>query len=391
MQQLNPQIAPTQINRGGLNQGALVRNPGIPDRNQAFNTGDDDGDVAMPDSNMTTTIDTNELPPSEMASTSALMLRETACANAQSTCWFEPLGYCSDGFNRNGWCSWHLHHFFNGQNIAQPDAICKMVQQNGQSIPRLEIVRSQRFLTYLPMPLSPSLVRVFPLIETYQSLDDLERNLNFGVLVYTLRHSSKRSEQEINKIVMEHKAYFMLMMEAMVSNSETSRRSNVVIDPIIRINTAACVNYVSENLRNKQYDIHLIVTVPGNATGPASLQHLNLRKCTTLTQSIALLFELPYRYSPELNVSLAAPAAFMATANDIVCDESKMSHGTITLENGKQTYGTPCTLSLFRSDNEKDVSFYTNSYSRSSERCLRSNIDRKKLLDYVNPTKPAEE
>jgi hypothetical protein len=385
VQQLNPQLAPT-INRGGLNQGTLNRNPGIPDRNP----GGGDGAPLMPDQNMTATIDTNEFVPSQMATNSALMLRTSPCTNVQPTCWFEPLGYCSDGFNRNGWCSWHLHHFFNGQNISQPDTICKMVQVNGQLVPRLEVVKSQRFLTYLPMPLNPSLVRVFPLIETYETLDDLERNLNFGMLVYTLRHSTKRSEQEINKIVMEHKAFFMLMMEAMVSNSETSRRSNVVIDPIIRINTAACVNYVSENLRNKPYDIHLIMTVPGNANGPTSLQHLNLKRCTTLTQSIALLFELPYRYSPELNVSLAAPAAFMVTGNDIVCDESKMSHGTIPLENRFQTYGTPCTLSLFRSDNERDVSFYTNNYSRSSERCLRSNIDRKKLLDYVIPGRNEE-
>jgi hypothetical protein len=363
--------APIQgIRTNNLNQGQLG-NRGLGNRNAPAGGGGGFGG-----DNVANAIDTTEYIPSELASTSSLMGHEVQCRNYPATCWFEPLGYCSDGLNRNGWCSWHLHHLFNAQSASEPET----VYNNG----RIEIVKYQRMLTFLPMPLNPALVRVFPIIETYESLDDLERNLNFGLFVYTLRHSARRSDEEVNRIVAEHKVYFMLMMEAMTSNAQASRR-NVVIDPIIRINTAACVDYISENLYNKQYNMHLILTVPANGAAPSTIQHLDVRRCSTLTQSIVTMFELPFGFSAELNLCLASPAAFMVAGNDLVCDESKMSHGTFALNDGKQTFGTPCTLSIFRTDTAGDMSFYSSNYSRSSERCLQSHVDRKKLLDYVNP------
>lgn len=375
VQQRNPNVANAQIRGPGLNQGPRTQSGALNNRNPAASGGGGalDGATTLP-----TEIDTTEYVPTQLASTSALMMQPVKCRNYPPTCWFEPLGYCVDGLNRNGWCSWHLHHLFNGQSASETEA----VHVNGS----IEIVKYQRLLTFLPMPMNPALVRVFPIIETYESLEDLERNLNFGLFVYTLRNSANRSEEEVNRIVAEHKAYFMLMMEAVTSNSEGSRR-NINIDPIIRVNTAACVDYVSENLYRKEYNMHLIMTVPTTNT----IQHLDLKRCTALTQSIATLFELPYGFSAELNLCLSAPAAFMIAQNDLVVDESKMSHGTFALADNSQTHGTPCTISIFRTDMNGDVSFYSSNYKRSSEKCLRTNIDRRKLLDYVNPPAQAQQ
>lgn len=360
-------VANPTVRSGGLNQRPSGLSS-LGDRNNPAGSLDTAQDVG----NVPTEVDTAETIPSQLATNSTLMMKRLKCRNNPPTCWFEPLGYCRDGLNRNGWCSWHLHHMFNGQSALENSA----VYVNNS----VEIVKYQRLLTYVPMPVRPSLVRVFPIIENYETLEDLERNLNFGLLVFTLRNSAKRTDEEVNRIVAEHKAYFMLMMEAVTSNSEGSRR-NINIDPIVRVNTAACVNYVSEHLFDRSYSIKIILTQPESNT----IQHLDLKQCTALTQSIISLFELPYGFNQDLNVCFSAPAAFFVAGTDLVVDESKMSHGTFALNDNTQTYGTPCTMSIFRSDTNGDISFYSSNYQRSREKCLQTHIDRRKLLEYVNP------
>lgn len=322
-------------------------------------------------------LDPSYFQPSALATNSTLMLRQIPAGNYPTTCWFEPLGYCQSGMNRNGWCSWHVRYMFNGQSIGVNYAV--------MNDDKLEIVKYNRLLASIPMRYSPTLVRVFPIIEMYQSLEELERDLNFGLLHYTLSHSlPRRSQAEVDRIVLEHKIYFMLMMEACASNSETSSR-NIEIPAIVRINTQNVYRYVTNQLLNKDYQIHLAV----RDTDTQSLRHLDLRRCTILTQSIALLFDLPYAFNADMNISISNPPAFQIARNDLVVEEAKMFNGTYLLPDGCSTLGSPCTISMFRFDTNGEVSFYDKNYTPTRETCLSTNVDKRQLLAYANPPEGA--
>lgn len=345
------------------------------------------GFAPLENPNLTTMqIDENEVSPSTMVTTSTLMPRKGQ-RHCRPTCWFEPLGYCSDKFNINGWCAWHIRHFFNIQTTSQDE----FVNEGGH----LQLVRFNRELASLPLPLTTSLVGCFPIIELYQDLTSLEQNLNFGLFAYTvLTHKlsfsrttnsgnliqndpvyTQKITEEVNRIVAEHKAYLLLMLESVVRPEY--KRAPCTNDPIILLNTNDCVNYVSTFLEKRQFMLNLLV--PNLSTG--QLQHLDLRKCSTFTISFVTLFELSYAFSRELNLCLSMPTAFnVANGRDLLCDQSKLSHGTLAIR-GQQTYGSPCTLGMFRSDTGGDLLFIAHDYRTSKERCLSTELDRKKLLE----------
>lgn len=321
--------------------------------------------------------DPSYLQPSLMSSQSTLALRPVRPANYPATCWFAPLGYCLPGICRNGFCSYHVRHLFNAQ--AHTQYLTKVGDDS-----KLEVLACDRMLSAVPMSFEPVLVRMMPLPELYEKLEDLERELNFGMLHYTLSNAyPRKSADEVNRIVMEHKAYFMLMMEASVSNSDTSSR-NVEIPAIVRINTEAAVKYVSNQLNQKSYNIHLAIA----NSQTRSLFHMDLRKCTVFTQSIVLMFEQPYAFNSMLNVSIANHPSILVAERYLVADQTKLFNGTFKLADGTITEGSPMTVSIFRFDTNGEVSFYSKNFVPSQELCLRTNIDRQQLYRYAMAEQP---
>lgn len=315
--------------------------------------------------------DPSSIEPSEFAQTSSLMVRDVPRQHYASTCWMEPLGFCADGLNRNGWCSWHVHHLFNGQLTNMNFAIV-----NGDQI---EVVRQNRLLTYIPMPFRTASVYVFPFIELFNNLQALKDNLNFSMLQFTLERSKKYTAEQVSRIVALHKAYFIQMIEASTLSSDISRKG-VPIDPIVRLNTEACVNYVSDQLLNKDYRVHVTLS-DGNDNN--KVKHINLHKCTTLTQSIVLMFELAYAFAPEMNVCLSVPPSFGVYRGQLVADQARMSLGTYILDDGSRTYGTPCNLSMFRYDTNGELAFHDTKYKRSAQKCVSSVVDERNLVQYL--------
>lgn len=315
--------------------------------------------------------DPSNVEPSEFAQNSSLMVRDVPRQNYPTTCWMEPLGYCTDGLNRNGWCSWHVRHLFNGQLISSNFAIV-----NGNQI---EVVRQNRLLTYIPMPFRAASVYVFPIIELFEDLQSLKDSLNFSMLQYTLEKSKKYNANEVSRIVALHKAYFVQMIEASTSSSDFSQQ-RVQIDPIVRLNTTACVNYVSDQLLNKDYKVHVAFADENDNN---TIKHIDLHKCTTLTQSVLLMFELAYAFAPEMNVCLSVPPSFGVYRRQLVADETRMSLGTYMLDDGSRTYGTPCNLSMFRYDTNGEIAFHDPKYKRSTQKCISSNVNQNNLFQYL--------
>lgn len=358
----NQQTA-TNVNLGGQPGRIPLATRG---RGQQERYTPNDADVAPE-----TPYDPSLFQPTELFRNSVLMLREPKGEKTAPTCWFEPLGYCRDGLNSNGWCQWHLRHLFNCQPTTEYTAV------NYDN--KIKLLAYTKPKCYIPMPFEVDQVGVIPIIEMYDSIEEIENNTIFGVLQYTLMHSgSKYSEEQRNRIVKEHKAYFLLMLEASTSNAALSRK-NIPIEPTIRINTDACVRYVSSKLWPKSYDIHLQVMDATTNT----LQRINVRSCTAFTQSILLQCDLAYVYVQKLNVMLCNSPAFSVNDRMLVVDETKMSEGTYQLQNGTCTIGSPYTAAIYRNDIGGEVSFLTRDYKRSSQVCTRLQIDNKNLLQYT--------
>lgn len=324
------------------------------------------------------TDDASSLQPSRFASRSSLMVREVPKGNYKTTCWFEPLGYCQDGFNRNCWCSWHMRHFFNGLSTSEYVTVMNK--------DRVELISYSRMLCYIPMPFRPSFVRVFPIIEMFQNMQQLENALNFGMMQYTLKYggSTKHSDAEISKIIAEHKAYFLMMMEVATNRGDYNPRRTQEIPPIVRLNTAACVDCLSNHLLKKQYNIHLVVANEQRQTP----LHMDLRLCTAFTQSIVLLFDLPYGFPAELNKCLAMPPAYMTYDNYLVADESKLHLGTYRVDDCSKTFGSQCTIMTFRLDSNGEIAFFDQDYKIQKERCVLPTINRNGLFEYLFPKQP---
>lgn len=353
----------TNVNQDQPRPGLPVPrpNPRPPQPNDATS-------VSEPDS-------ASEYLPSQFIARSSLMIREVPKASYPTPCWFEPLGYCEDGFNRNCWCSWHCRHLFNGQSTSEYITV--------RNQDHIEIIKYNRMLTYIPMPLVTKSVKTFPLIEMYDSIQDIEKNLNFGVMYYTLSLGNKKlTEEEKSKIIYEHKAYLLMMLEVGTNSNNFTRRITE-IPPVVRLNTAACVDCMSNHLLKKTYDIRLLVVNPSTQTS----QYLNLKKCTVFTQSLVLLFGLTYAFPPELDVCLSIPPSYMLKDRSLVADPSKLHCGTYRLENGVQTYGSQCTISVFRMDGGGDMTFYDPNYKRASERCVGPTVNRDGLYAYLFPNR----
>lgn len=283
-----------------------------------------------------------------------------------STCFFEPLEYCTRGYLTDGFCNFHEQFMFNvcGENVG-------MVMKDLRR--RTVFVKTPRKLIKYPVELRPDFIKVFPLLELFDDIEEFENNLDLSLFAYNLLQKYKKPE-DVTRIVNEHKAYIMRIVRMYTTSTNTTRVEDAKIGQYME----AWIKDRSNDLLANAFNIKLIYM-----DDQAQLRWINLSECSILTQMIVLLFENPYVISKSLNnACLSVPAAYTIVDRCIALDCTKAAHGTLTKE-GITAYGDPATISMFRSDNNESISFVRDNYNPEREICFGTKVDKIELLKTV--------
>lgn len=285
-----------------------------------------------------------------------------------ATCFFEPLNYCKAGRLVNGFCEHHTNYMFN-VTLASCGTLTRAL---GDKIVHTKQLR--KFVRY-PVRFEASLLRMMPVPELCNNIDEYEQNLRLDLFAYLLapRHNdSKRTDLE----VAVHKAYLVRAFRLFTPNGQTQHRPD---DSIIAYNVSNWLRYCSRELKRIRYDGKLVF-LASDETG-SEMRYLSLNKCSIFTQMIALLYDTPYVQSPSLNYKwLSLPASVTVyDSKNFVLDCTKASHGT-TGNFGVPTLGDPATMAYFRLDKNENVYIVEDRWVPSREVCFRSEVNRNELI-----------
>lgn len=379
------QTGRTQTSLGGLAAGSSRTTQFRNDSQQPPIAGNSNSHLQFDDGNATeeANITGKRHIPDWIARSSLMRLSKTS-HDTEHVCFFEPLNYCVPGSLINGFCDFHRHNMFNVENT-----MVGMLIRNGRE--KLMMVKNPRKLIKWPTQLRTDFIRVFPIVELCDNIEDFEQNLNLSLFAYNLMQQEKKIEK-VHQIVKEHKAYIMRIMR-MYTPSETTAR---VEDSKISQYFEAWLKNQSHDLNNSPFNIKIVYVSndeeSDNLDGESTqLRWLSLQECSVITQAIALLYETPYVISRSLNnACLSVPPAFtVLNEKTLVLDCTKAAHGT-TFSQNIPAYGDPATLSMFRSDGNENVTFIREGYNPNREICFYSKIDKKALLKDVRVEEIAE-
>lgn len=303
---------------------------------------------------------------SQLVRLSSLQPLKVVSKLIHSTCLFEPLNYCTRGYLTNGFCNFHEHFVFNtcGENVGMV-----MKDLRGRTV----FIKTPRKLVKYPVELRPDFIKVFPILELFDDVDEFENQLDLSLFAYNLLQKYRKPE-DVTRIVNEHKAYIMRIVRMYTASINTTRVEDAKIGQYME----TWIKDRSNDLLAHPFNIKLIYM---DESG--QLRWLNLNECSLITQMIVLLFENPYVVSKSLNnACLSVPAAYTIVDRCIALDCTKASHGTLMKE-GIAAYGDPATISMFRSDNNEPISFVRDNYNPEREICFATKVDKSELLKTV--------
>lgn len=316
--------------------------------------------------------------PAEWIRTSSLVFPFPDNDDAEPTCFFEPLNYCKHGCLINGFCEYHANFMFNVTLMSVG------VLQRTTNDKLAHIKQLRKFIRF-PTRFQSSLLRIMPVPELCDNIEDFERNLRLDLFAYSLlpKVNSPTDSQYVDLEIAVHKAYLVRALRLFTPNANTQHRND---DAIIAYNVSNWIRYCARELKRVRYDGKLVFLATTD-TG-SEMRYLSLNKCSVLTQMIALMYDTPYVQSPTLNYKwLSLPAAVTVYDNkNFVLDCTKASHGTAT-NLGVPTIGDPATLAYFRLDKNDNIYIYEEKYSPSQEVCFKTEVNKGELIGITPDTR----
>lgn len=321
--------------------------------------------------------DRGEQLPSSWILNSSLVMPTTAKIDFdEPSCLFEPLNYCKPGKLYFGFCEHHMHYMF---NITR-DQVGMLIRTDND---KMKHVQYTKRLIKFPTKFQSSLLRIMPIPELCDNIEEFEQKLRLDLFAYLLSQRSV-SQQLIDIEVAVHKAYLIRVMRLFTPNNNTLHRHD---DSVIAYSVNNWLRYCASELSRVPYDGKLVLLSSNNNT--PEIRYLSLNRCSILTQMIALSYEVPYVQSINLNYRwLSSPSAVLVYDDTFVMDCTKASHGTLS-NASVPTIGDPATLSYFRLDKNPHIDIVSDRFTPAREICFKSEVNKGELIGIV-PETPAQ-